>query len=169
MRRMLFSTLLVVLALTAASVQAGQGGQCSPEGTWYGYNSEDALWIVTITRSGPKSFTTVMDVGTYPPIPTIAASTDWRGEFVKTGPGEYDWTTMAYYRGDETSSIPYYLGFCPLSAQLIDCDSWWGSGACQIYGFFTPDQDPFEEGFLLQTNDPLEAFFQRMPMTYPSQ
>ena len=55
--------MLVALAIGATGLQAGQGGNCSPEGTWYGYNTFGYLWIITITRSGPDSYTTVMDNG----------------------------------------------------------------------------------------------------------
>jgi hypothetical protein len=46
-------------------------------------------------RAGPKSFTTVMDNGMNPLDLALIASTDWRGEFVKSGPKRYEWPTTA--------------------------------------------------------------------------
>jgi hypothetical protein len=154
-----------ILTLGAAGAMAGQGGNCSPEGTWYGYNDQGYVWIVTISRSGPSSFTTVMDWGANLNEPWMAGSTDWRGEMVKTGPRSYEWTTMALYStGDPT--LPFVLGLCPVTAEFTSCDSWEGAGTCSYYGYSSPEQDPFEVGIWVG-DGPVHAFFNRMPMSYP--
>jgi len=79
-KNVLVAAIVVGLALGTAVAQAGQGGNCSPDGTWYGYNTGGYLWIITITRSGPNSYTTVMDNGANLLFPGIAQDTDWRGE-----------------------------------------------------------------------------------------
>jgi hypothetical protein len=159
--------ILTVLTFGAASAMAGQGGHCSPEGTWYGYNDNGYVWIVTISRSGPQSFTTVMDWGANLDESPVAQSTDWRGEMVKKSRHHgYDWTTMALLRGEEGGPIPFALGYCPLTAQFTGCDSWEGEGTCSYYAFFSPEQDPFEDGVLVD-GGPVHAFFKRMPMSYP--
>lgn len=167
MKRLSLAMIAVVLVFAAAGAQAGMSGNCSPEGTWYGHNDAGDVWIVTITRSGPSSFTTVMDYGAnvWDPV-LVLAGTDWRGEFVKTGPQSYDWTTMALLRG-KPGAPPFALGFCPLTAEFTDCDSWQGEGSCTFYAFLDHDADPFEEGFPILFGDPLQAFFKRMPMSYP--
>ena len=167
MRKLSCAVILAGLILVPAAAYPGQGGNCSPEGTWYGNNTEGSLWIVTISRSGPNSYTTVMDTGANPPLEGVSLSTDWRGEMVKTGAGTYDWTTMAQLRTVEGFPFPLGLGFCPLTAEITGCDSWQGEGICSFYGFFSHDQDPFEEGFLFLESEPFEAFARRMPMTYP--
>jgi len=87
---------------------------------------------------------------------------------VKTGPGQYDWTTMAYWRAEESSGFPpLVLGFCPLTAEFDGCDAWYGGGVCDLYGFFEVSEDPFETGLPLGSGSPLTAFLQRMPMSYP--
>jgi hypothetical protein len=169
-KRVFVLSMLVALTAGAAAVQAGQGGNCSPEGTWYGYNTGGDVWIVTITRSGPKSYTTVMDYGpnnVFVP-PEVIGYSDWRGELVKTGPKQYDWTTMALWRGDETAMPPFAMGYCPWTAEFTGCDSWQGEGFCDFYGFLTPEADPFEDGFPIFQGEPAQAFFKRMPMTYPT-
>lgn len=143
-------------------------GLHNAEGTWYAYNDEGAVWIVTVTRSGPSSFTTVMDNGVNLLDPVVAQATDWRGEFLKTEPGKYDWTTMAFLRGNELAPVPFALGLCPLTAEFTGCDSWQGAGTCAFYGFLFPDDDPFEDGFFLFEGQPLEAIFKRMPMAFPT-
>ena len=97
--------------------------------------------------------------------PSAENGTGWRGEFVKTGPKSYDWTTMALAVGGEGFPFPFALGFCPWTAEFTGCDSWQGEGICSYYGFFSFDQDPFEEGILLFDDTPGQAFFERMPMT----
>ena len=169
MKRACVLAIMVVLAVGAATVQAGQSGNCSPEGTWYGYNTFGDLWIITISRSGPNSYTTVMDDGANLLFPGVAQSTDWRGEFVKTGPGAYDWTTMAYWRADDSGAFPpFVLGLCPLTAQFDGCNSWQGQGVCDLYGFFDVSEDPFETGSYLGSSDSLVANLKRMPMNYPT-
>jgi len=167
MQRLLCATILVALTFGAASAMAGQGGNCSPEGTWYGYNDSGHVWIVTISRSGPQSFTTVMDWGANLDQPPVAQSTDWRGEMVKTGPHSYDWTTMALLRGEEGFPFPFALGYGPFTAEFTGCDSWEGAGIASYYGFSSNEQDPFEVGAWLQDGTPVHAFFRRMPMSYP--
>ena len=168
MKRLVSTILVLGLLLGAGSLEAGQGGKCSPEGTWYGHNDGGEAWIVTITRSGPSSFTTVMDYGANVLDSVVVASTDWRGEFVKTGPKSYDWTTMALLRGDPNAPVPpFALGFCPLTAEFTGCDSWQGEGTCAFYGFLAYDADPFEENFPIPFGGPLQASFKRMPMSYP--
>lgn len=180
MKRMIVVMMVAALVAGGAAVQAAQddqsgrgerGGRCSPEGTWYGYNSEGNLWIVTISRSGPKSFTTVMDNGANLLFPGAAQSTDWRGEFVRSGPWQYAWTTMAYWRAEDDSGFPpFVLGFCPLTAEFDDCDSFQGGGICDLYGIFDVTEDPFETGLYLgSSSEPLFATFKRMPMTYPEE
>ena len=168
MKKVILAAVLAALAFGAVGAHAGQGGNCSPEGTWYGTNSDGALWIVTITRSGPNSYTTVMDDGANVFDPVVTHATDWRGEFVKTGPGAYDWTTMQLLRTVEGFTFPFGLGLCPLTAEFTGCDSWEGEGVCSFYGFFSQEQDPFEEGFLFLEAPPLHASFKRMPMVYPT-
>ena len=172
MKKVILAAVLAALAFGAVGAHAGQGGNCSPEGTWYGYNTLGNLWIVTISRSGPQSFTTVMDNGVNLLFPGTTQSTDWRGEFVKTGPRQFDWTTMAYWRAEEGDGAPFspfafVLGLCPLTAEFTGCDSFQGEGVCDVYGFFTIEQDPFEEGIPLGEGTPLQGSFKRMPMTYP--
>ena len=168
MKRVLITMIVAALAFGAAVAQAGQGGNCSPEGTWYGDNNWGYIWIVTISRSGPKSFTTVMDNGANPLSEDLEQSTDWRGELVKTGPHEYDWTTMAYWRvvAGAYGPFPLVLGLCPASAEFTSCDSWQAAGYCEIYGYF-PGDDPFADGIYLGTEDGLLAQFKRMPMSFP--
>ena len=169
MRRLLTTIIVLGLFLCVPSADAGQGGNCSPEGTWYGYNDEGLVWIVNINRSGPRSFTTVMDSGVIPVGPPVTSSTDWRGEFVKKGARTYRWTTMAYLAAEVSSTqpFPFVLGLCPLTAEFTSCDSWEGTGSCSFYGFLDHDDDPFEEGFFLFSNPPLQASFKRMPMSFP--
>jgi hypothetical protein len=169
MKKALVLSMLAALAVGVAAAQAGQGGNCSPEGTWYGYNTSGLLWIITITRSGPNSYTTVMDNGANLLLPGIAQDTDWRCEFVKTGSGQYDWTTMAYWRADDSGAFPpFVLGLSPLTAEFDGCDSWQGEGICDLYGFFDVSEDPFETGLYLGSSSPLVAFLKRMPMTFPT-
>jgi len=167
MKRLILVAVVVGLMFGGTSVFAGQSGKCSPEGTWYGYNTIGGLWIVTISRSGPQSYTTVMDWGPNLPMSEsygAIAAADWRGEMVKTGPKEYAWTTMSYWvYGPEG---PYSLGYCPLRAEFTSCDSWQGSGDCHWYDFGNFWDDPFVGGDPIPGGS-LEAFFQRMPMTYP--
>jgi len=166
MRRAICAAILAALTFGASSALAGQGGNCSPEGTWYGYNDEGFVWIVTISRSGPNSFTTVMDWGANLNEPWMAGSTDWRGELVKTGPRSYDWTTMALYSTNEPT-IPFVLGYGPFTAEFTGCDSFTGAGSSSFYGFLSYDQDPFEVGILVGEGEPINGYFRRMPMTYP--
>jgi hypothetical protein len=156
--------------LCAPSADAKKASNCSPEGTWYGYNDEGLVWIVTISKSGPKSYTTVMDNSINPIDPALTASTDWRGEFVKSGPRTYKWTTMAFWsvKTAPDQPIPFGLGLWPLTARFTSCNSWEGTGECSFYGFFNHDADPFKDGFLLFSNPPLQALFKRMPMTFPT-
>ena len=168
MKRLVAGIFVLVVALGSVGAMAGESGNCSPEGTWYGYNDQGAVWIVTITRSGPDSFTTVMDNEANLLEPVVSQVTDWRGEFVRTGPGEYDWTTMALMRGNELAPVPFALGLCPLTAEFTGCDSWQGGGTCEFYGFFDPGDDPFEDSFFLFEGEPLQAFFKRMPMSFPA-
>jgi len=39
--------------------------------------------------------------------------------------------------------------------EFTGCDSWQERGVCELYGFFTVDQDPFEEGIFLGPIDEL--------------
>jgi hypothetical protein len=112
-----------------------------------------------------------MDFGANPLDPALIGSTDWRGEFVKSGPRTYDWTTMAFLSAHVTPEqpFPFAIGLCPLSAEFTSCDSWEGTGQCSFYGVFSHDSDPFEDGYFLFSNPPLHAFFKRMPMTYPTE
>lgn len=169
MKRLLSMIFVLGLMLCIGSAQAGMGGNCSPEGTWYGNNDAGNEWIVTIDRSGPTSFTCVMDYGVNLPFEGVMQQTDYRGEFVKTGPHQFDWTTMAYglpEPGGIWDPFDYLLALCPLTAEFTDCDSFEGGGVCEVYGFFA-GQDPFEEGVFLLAVDELQASFKRMPMTFP--
>jgi len=168
MRRLLATIFVLGLVLCIGTAQAGQGGNCSPEGTWYGDNTFGAQWIVTITRSGPNTYTTVMDEPG-PPWEGATHDTDWRGELVKTGPHQYAWTTMAYALaevGGPWSPFEFLLGHCPLTAEFTSCDSWEGSGICDFYGYFL-GQDSFEEAIYVLSLEELQASFKRMPMTFP--
>jgi len=60
------------------------------------------------------------------------------------------------------------MGYCPWTAEFTGCDSWQGEGFCNFYGFLTPEDDPFEDGFPIFQGEPAQAFFKRMPMTYPT-
>ncbi len=166
-RRLLSLPVLAVVALSLLASPAGNAGvqgNCSPEGTWYGYNTLGDVWIVTITRSGPQSFTTVMDYGANQVLPPAVSSTDWRGEFQRTGTTSYDWTTISILRAEESFPFEFALGICPLTAEFTSCDSWQGAGECEFRGF-NHGQDPFTEGVPLPVEtEPLEALFWRMPL-----
>ena len=169
MRRLLWTMFALVLMLSIGIAQAGQGGNCSPEGTWYGNNDHGNEWIVTIDRSGPTRFTCVMDYGVNLLGQDVLQQTDYRGDFIKTGPNQFNWTTMAYGRtveGGVWDPFPFLLALCPLTAEFTGCDSFEGEGSCDIYGYFA-GQDPFEEGVFLLNGGELKASFKRMPMTFP--
>ena len=145
-----------------------KGENCSLKGTWYGYNTQGAVWIVTITRSGPGTYSIDMDAGANPTIPATTGNTNWRGELVKTGAKKYDFTTMAIFPVEEGLAVPYALSYCPLTAKKTGCHTWEGKGTClPVRGFFH-GQDPYEDGFeVAESEGRLKVYFRRMPVSFP--
>ena len=160
--------LLALLLVSAPAAAGGRGAgaePCSLRGTWYGYNNIGNVWILTISRSGPDRYSVVMDSGVNQLFPGTTASTNARGELVKTGRRSYAWTTMFYVALDETyEGIPYGLIYAPLEAKMTSCDTFKGKGAVELYGFFH-GQDPLVEGIPFGPGETIKAFFRRMPMT----
>lgn len=164
---------VVVLAIVAASpIQAKERAEgaekaenCSLKGTWYGYNTHGAVWIVTITRSGPGTYSIEMDSGANPVYAGTTGGTNFRGELVKTGAKKYDFTTMAFFPIEEGFGIPYTLGYCPLTAKKTGCHTWEGKGVCAPARGFFHGQDPFVDGFpVVEGEGRLKVYFRRMPV-----
>ena len=75
---------------------------------------------------------------------------------------------MYLFRSVEGFSHPLGLGLCPLEAEFTGCDSFEGLGTCSFYGFFSEEQDPFEEGELLLETGPRQISLKCMPITFPT-
>lgn len=143
----------------------GKGrGPCTIEGTWYGFNSLEEVFVITITRTGAKTYSAV---GLQPEVPLtsfpgLISSHSIQGDLTKNGPGTFDSSWMAIWALD-SEIWGYGLGNLTARGEvtLTSCNTWEATFTTDILGFDLGG-DAFE-GEVLATFPPYVAYYQRLP------
>ena len=137
------------------------GSPCSLEGTWYGFNSVGGDYVMTIARTGAKSYSAWLVSGSGPA----------HGEFVRQPGGGYNTTWMGYADGPvfgypEGTIVMYYMYG---AGDMEGCDLWQATTDWDIYVFDAGEQeDPFIDGEYEFSFPGVELTYKRMPMEFPS-
>lgn len=139
-------------------------GPCTIEGTWYGFNSLGEVFVITITRTGAKTYSAVGLQPEIPPsaFPGLISSHSIQGDLTKKGARTFESSWMAIWALDP-EIWGYGLGNLTASGEvtLTSCDTWEATFTTDILGFDLGD-DAFE-GEELVTFPPYVAFYQRLP------
>jgi hypothetical protein len=174
----MWTTLLVALAVVLSAGVANAekpreenlGGKgCSIEGTWHGYNEEGQSFVMTITRTGPETFSAVGQSPVVSPVfpGVLAVFNGVQGDLTRTGPGEFDSTWMAIWLLDPDAWGELDRGAIVSYGEITmpDCDTWEATfySDAIAYSF---GQNPFEDGFVVDSTGPTAAYYKRLPK-YP--
>lgn len=142
-------------------ILGANGSPCSLEGTWYGFNSAGNDVVMTIARTGAKSYSAFVV------IPAGSA----HGEFVRQPGGDFETTWMGYSEGPNFGYPPgtmvmYYMYG---DAAMDGCDRWTATTDWDVYLFNEGlQEDPFEDGVYQFTLPGIELIYKRMPMVFPA-
>ena len=143
-------------------ILGAKGSPCSLEGTWYGFNTAGGDYVMTIVRTGAKSYSAWIVAGPGSPA---------HGEFVRQPGGGFKNTWMGYADGPvfgypADKKVMYYMHG---EASMEGCDLWTATLDWDIY-LFNPGirEDPFVDGEYQTLIPGIELTYKRMPMEYPA-
>ena len=153
-------------------VEKGKAQGCSIKGTWYGFNALGEAFLITITKTGSKTYSGIGQAPALPPDPTfypgvVAGFYGTQGDLTKAGPNRYDTTWMNIWRLDPEQWMGFDMGAIVSygEIQMPDCDTWQASFRFEAIGY-NFGEDPFEAGVLLDSGGPFTALYKRLPK-YP--
>ncbi len=165
MRKLTLATIAVGLLVAATPASAAK--KCTIEGTWFGSNELGEHFVHTIMRTGPGEY---KSIGQSPALQLPALETPGlvapfygvHGELVKKGPRKYQSTWILTWMMD-----PAVYGL-PLAAivpygdiKMASCNRWKATFGVDVY-LYDYGQDPFEDGFLIESVEPFKASYWRL-------
>jgi len=170
-RLCIFVAVFAVLVTAPGVLQAKGTRSCKIQGTWYGTNELVETYVLTISRTGPKTYSAVGQSPALPPDPNvipgvIAPFFGVQGDLVRTGPGTFDSTWMLIWWVDPNIYGFQLMAIVPFGeVVLTSCDSFEATFGTDLY-LYNFGQDPFEDGVLFDSLEPYGAAYRRLP-SYP--
>lgn len=172
MKRLCILVAIFAVLMTAPGVLQAKGAKsCKIQGTWYGSNELGDTFVMTITRTGPKTYSAVgqgpalpVDPNVFPGV--IAPFFGVQGDLVRTGPATFDSTWILIWWVDPNIYGYQLMAIVPFGKVVLStCDSFEATFGTDLllYDF---GQDPFEDGYLLDSLEPYGAAYKRLP-SYP--
>jgi hypothetical protein len=161
MKRVFVCVAFAGVLMLVPGIVGANGSPCSLEGTWYGYNTAGGDYIITIARTGAKSYSAWLVSGSGPA----------HGELVRQPTGGFQTTWMGYADGPAFGYPPgtkvmYYMYG---EASMDGCDLWTAMTDWDIYLFNEGVQeDPFVDGVYQFSLPGIELTYKRMPMEFPA-
>jgi hypothetical protein len=170
-RLCIFVAAFAVLVTLPGALQAKGAGSCKIEGTWYGSNGLGDAFVITITRTGPKTYSAVGQSPALPPDPdvtpgVIAPFFGVQGDLVRTGRSTFDSTWMLIWWVDPEIYGYQLMAIVPFGEVVLSsCDSFEAVFGTDVF-LYNFGQDPFEDGVLVNSLEPYGAAYKRLP-SYP--
>ena len=161
MSRLFSCVKFAAVLMLIPSTLGANGSPCSLEGTWYGFNSLGGDYVMTIARTGAKSYSAWL----------VSPSGPAHGEFVRQPGGEFKTTWMGYSEGPNFGYPPgtmvmYYMYG---DAAMDGCDLWTATTDWDVYLFNQEVQeDPFVDALYQFSLPDVELTYKRMPMEFPT-
>jgi len=159
MKKLFFALVILGVAMILPTALEANGSPCSLEGTWYGTNTLGADYIMTIARTGARSYSAVL----------VSESGPAHGEFVRKGHRFFKTTWMGYGNGPdfgypEGTKVMYYMHG---EGRMDGCDAWTATTDWDIYLFNAGvEEDPFNDGVYEFTIPGVVLTYKRMPMMF---
>jgi hypothetical protein len=161
MKKLFFALVVLGVAMTLPTALEANGSPCSLEGTWYGSNTLGGDYVMTIARTGARSYSALLVSGSGPA----------HGEFVRKGHPFFKTTWMGYADGfdfgfPEGTKVMYYMHG---EGHMVGCDTWTATTDWDVY-LFNPgvEEDPFQDGVYQYTIPGVVLTYRQMPMTFPA-
>ena len=159
MRRLVSCVTFAAVLILVASTVGAKSSPCSLEGTWYGFNTAGGDYVMTIARTGAKSYSAWLVSGSGPA----------HGEFVRLPGGTFETTWMGYADGPlfgfpPGTKVMYYMYG---DAAMDGCDLWTATTDWDIYLFNEGvSEDPFVDGVYQFSLPGIGLTYKRMPMEF---